>query len=139
MSKAKDLLSFYESEDQWKTVVDDYAKGKVQLSVGQKIDKRTITDVGTHTIQFDDEDGYSGSTQIPFVDDQGHMTDAGRKAKTEIGESVRDDLCSIAAQILHAANQVPDDDYSPTREELISELCQISAVNTTGDKDGADV
>jgi RNase P subunit RPR2 len=36
------------------------------LSVGDRVGDATITDVGTQTIQFDRDDGYHGSVQIPW-------------------------------------------------------------------------
>jgi hypothetical protein len=51
--------------------VTSFAKGERDLKVGDRVGEATVTEVGTHTVQFAYDNGYSGAIQIPFVGPMG--------------------------------------------------------------------
>lgn len=61
------------------------------ITPGMRIGHRVVTVVGTHTIQYKTDDGYTGSAQIPFIDPMtGESLPSHRRALIEVGEDPND-------------------------------------------------
>lgn len=56
-----------------------FSRGQIELNIGDRFGDSTITDVGSDTVQYIDDDGWSGSMQLLF-NDNGVMTPAWQRA-----------------------------------------------------------
>ena len=63
--------------------VKKHSQGNL-LKLKERVETSIVVAVNTHTVEFLDDDGYSCSIQIPFIDSSGNLTQAGIKALKEV-------------------------------------------------------